>query len=373
LNNNYSVELVGDDVYHVVSYLSCLDGDIYNIYPITINFRDYPNKPSFIFTDELLVRIRGLKEILDTLKNWDPENPQNVVDVVSEFERRLMEDSLLESEIEVIKREYKAERLSKNRILVSLTTYGYQSFDVELDLGTYPEPPRIFLPEELNSLDMNELEALKKWPEKPQKRILDVLRSLNQAINKLYRIQFEELLLEMVSEELNISEGDYHVIISIPKKDEEISGQEIIVKTQIILKFKIPNAYPLAHPNIKVDSDDEEIKTAAQNILNVMSKSWTPNMFMADAVNRLSLSLTNTSLFKCLICGQKECPICGQSLLTVPVFESEDICEMPCIQCKRPYHLHCLKKFMNQGLTKCGYCLTDLGRFFKEGFFSIMG
>lgn len=373
LSNNYSVELVGDDIYHVVSYLSCLDGDIYNIYPITIKLRDYPNKPSFTFTDELLVRIRGLDEILGTVKNWDFENPLNVVDVISEFERRLMEDSILESEIEVIKREYKTERLSKNRILVGLITYGYQGFDIELDLRRYPEPPELFLPEELKKLDTNELEAIKRWPEKPQKRILDVLHSLNQAINRLYRLEFEKLLLEMVSDELKLSDEEYHVVISIPNKEEEITDQGIPAYAQILLKFKIPNAYPLAHPTVIVDSDDEETKTAAQNFLNVMLKSWAPNMFLADAVNRLSLSLTNTSLFKCLICGQKECPICGQSLLTIPVEENEDICEMPCIQCKRPYHLHCLKNFMNQGLTKCGYCLTDLGRFFKEGYFSIVG
>ncbi|MEE9150737.1 MAG: hypothetical protein V3U20_02760 [Thermoplasmata archaeon] len=371
LNNSFSVELVGDEIYHVIVYLSCLDAGIYNIYPITINFRDYPKKPSMTFTDELLVRIRGLDEILTKFRHWGVLISENIVDILQKLEVKLVEDSMVESEIEVIKREYKTKRLTKNRLVVTLSTYGRRFFEVELDLKHYPSPPIIYLPGDLKDLEIDELEGIKKWPEKPQKRIMDVLRSLSHSINDLHRIEFEESLLRMVAEKFEIINGEYNVVIAVPKSEGDMLGGEASVKMHINLKIKVPKAYPLMPPEIEADADDEEVKRTAQVFLADMLKSWAPSMFLADAVNRLSLSLSNNSLFKCLICGQRECPICGFPLLTVPLEESEEICEIPCIQCKRPYHVHCLKRSIQDGIKECAYCLTDLNQFFRRSLYVI--
>ncbi len=368
LNNSFSVELVGDEIYHIIVHLSCLDSGIYNIYPITINFRDYPRKPAMTFTDDLLIRIRGLEEILYKLSHWDAFIPRNVVDIIQLLEMRLVEDSMLEGELDVIKREYITKRLSKNRIVVTISTYGQRSFNVELNLKNYPLPPIISLPEDLKGLDTRELEGIKKWEEKPQRRIMDVLRSLSQAINKLHRMEFEEFLLRMIAEEFEVVDGDYRVVIASTKTREDMLEGDTFLNDKINLNIKIPKAYPLMPPEIEVDSEDEELKRAAQVLLVDMLRSWAPTMFIADALNRLSLSLTNTSLFKCLICGKRECQICGYPLLTEPLLESEGICEMPCIHCKRPYHLHCLKRSIEEGITRCGYCLTDLREFFRKSF-----
>lgn len=368
LNNSFSVELVGDEIYHVIVHLSCLDSGIYNIYPITVNFREYPRKPAMTFTDDLLVRIRGLKEILYKLSHWDAFIPRNVVDIIQQLEMRLVEDSMLEGELDVIKREYITKRLSKNRIVITIPTYGQRFFDVEMNLKNYPSPPIISLPEDLKDLDTKDLEGIKKWEEKPQRRIMDVLRSLSQAINKLYRMEFEESLLGMIAHEFEVFDGNYRVVIMSPKSKEDVLEGDTSMGVQINLNIKVPKAYPLMPPEIEVESEDDELEKAAQVTLFDMLRSWAPNMFLADALNRLSLSLSNTSLFKCLICGTRECSICGYPLLTEPLLESEGICEMPCIHCKRPYHLHCLKSSIQEGITQCGYCLTDLKEFFGRSF-----
>jgi hypothetical protein len=372
LSNNFSVELVSDEIYNVIIYLSCLDAGIYNIYPVTINFKDYPKKPIITFTDDLLVRIRGLDRILNDLKAWNRNIPLNLVDIVQKFETRLVEDSLVENEIEVIKREYKTKRLGKNRIQVTLFTYGQKYYDIELDLKYHPDPPVISLPEELRDIDVEELEGIKKWPEKPQKRIMDVLRSISHAINNLQRMEFEELLLRMVAEDFEVIGKGYRAVLGVPNSIEREMDMDNASIVYITLTIEIPRAYPYVPPDIEVNSDDQELKERAKVFLTDLLKSWVPNIFLADAINRLSLSLSNTSLFRCFICGQRECPICGLPLLTVPVEESERICEMPCIHCNKPYHVHCLKGSLQEGNTQCSYCLSDLSGFFRNNIYNII-
>ncbi len=362
LSNSFSVELIDDRIYHVVAYLSCLDAGIYNIYPITINMRDYPEKPTCTFTDDMLIRIRGLDKILDKLRQWDTLRRQNIVDILQELELRLVEDSMIESEIEVIKREYRTRRLSKNRIVVTLSTFGPKYFDVELDIKNYPSPPIITLPGDLEGIEVEELEGMRRWPDKPQKRIMDVLRSLSQVINNIYRKEFEESLLGMVADEFEVRDGTYIVGLSLPSSKDEVVGGEP-VNGYLRLKIELPGSYPLVHPEISMDTEDEDLRREVGPLLADMLKSWAPTMFLADLVNNISLSLSKTSLFKCLICGGEECPICGLALLKDPS-ENRDMCDMPCINCKRPYHVHCMTHSIEKGIIECGYCLTDLSRIF---------
>ncbi|UCE39485.1 MAG: E3 ubiquitin protein ligase [Thermoplasmata archaeon] len=372
LSNNFSLELVGDKMYHVVVYLSCLDAGIYNIYPVTINYKEFPKKPSITFTDDLLIRIRGIEEIFKKLKHWEDVFTPNLVDILQGIEVRLVEDSMIESEFEVIKREYRAERLSKNRFLIRISTYGPKFIDIDMDLRGYPSPPVVTLPKELKGLDIEELEGIKKWPKKPQKRIMDVLRNLSQVINNIYRREFEELLLRLVTEDFEVVDGGYKVTIPVPSSTGDILGEAAPKIKRIQLNIKVPQAYPLVPPEILVDIGDLELKESVKAFFTDILKSWAPSMFLVDAINRLSLSLWNTSLFKCLICGQKECPVCGLPLLTQPVVETKDLCEMPCIQCKKPYHVHCLHNSIEEGITECGYCQKDLGNFLKRNLFQIV-
>jgi len=295
--------------------------------------------------------------------------PKNIVDILQELETKLVEDSVLESELELIKREYKTKRLSKNRIVVWLYTYGQRFFEVELNLKNYPSPPVIKLPEDLRELKIEELDGIKKWAEKPQKRIMDVLRSLSYAVQNLYRIEFEESLLRMMADEFEIKDGKYRVVISLTKSRQDTLEEETPVTVNINLILKVPKAYPLMPPEIEIETEDEECKKAAQIFLSDMLKSWTPGMFLADAINRLSLSLSKTSLFKCIICGLRECPVCNLPLLTTSLKDTEDVCELPCIQCKRPYHVHCLRHSVQKGTTVCGYCFTDLSKLFRNNSF----
>ncbi len=370
LSNSFSVELVEDKIYNAFVYISCLDAGIYNIYPITINYKDFPKKPIFTFTDDLLIRIRRFDEILEKLKRWDNQITPDLVDFLQQVELKLVEDSMVESELEIVKREYKFKRLSKNRIQIALPTYGPRLIDIELDLREYPRPPIITLPGELQDLDVKNLEGIKKWKDRLQKRIMDVIRSLSQVINNLYRKGFEESLLEMVAKDFEILINGYRVVI-VPLIPENKTDDESFKERVIEFIIKVPRAYPLVAPEIEVDSNDETLVNEVQDSLTYILKTWNPNMFLVDVINKISLSLWNISLFSCLICGRKECPICKRPLLTEPVIETNNLCEMPCIQCKRPYHVHCLAQSLGKGITHCGYCLTDLGRFLGKKFFRL--
>lgn len=364
LSNSFSVELIEDEVYNIIVHLSSLDRGIYNIYPVTVNFKNYPEKPSVTFTDELLVRIRGLDEIVLKLKFWDAVNSLKIVDVLKDIETKLMEDSLIENELEMLNREFVTQRISKNKIRVILTSYGQKSFDVVLNFKNYPLPPTIYLPEELKSIKIGDLEGIKQWPERPQKRLMDVLRSLSSAIHNLYRMEFEEFLLRTIADEFEFIDGGYQLRISVSITKDEKPDETEPAQGMLFIKIMVPDNYPLSPPKIEIDSDSEDLKRDAQVFLTYMLKSWSPSMFLVDAVNRLSLSLSNTSLYKCLICGGRECPECGLPLLTEPVKDIQNICEIPCIHCKRPYHVHCLTNAMDEGMIKCGFCLSDITRFF---------
>jgi hypothetical protein len=369
LSNSFSVELMEEKIYHAVVYISSLDAGIYNIYPITINYKEFPKKPIFTFTDDLLIRIRRLDEILDRLKLWDHQIAPDLVDFLQQIEIKLVEDSMVEGELEIIKREYNTRRLTKNKIRITLSTYGPRFLDIELDLKDYPKSPIIILPDELKDLDVKNLEGIKKWQARPQKRIMDVIRSLSQVINNLYRKGFEESLLKMISKDFEIVGDGYRVVIAAPMPQNKGGDEEVAEEKQIEFRIKVPRTYPLVPPEIEVDSEDKTLTNEVQDSLTYVLKTWAPSMFLADAINRLSLSLWNTSLFNCLICGQKQCPTCEKPLLTEPVIETNNLCEMPCIQCKRPYHVHCLTQSLGEGITECGYCLTDLGRFLEKKVF----
>jgi len=364
LSNSFSMEMVDNKMYHVLVYLSCLDAGIYNIYPVKVNFMDYPKKPMFTLTDDFLIRIRGLSDIMAELGQWDSTSPRGIVDVLQDLEMRLAADSTIESEFEVIKREYKSRRISKNRFVITIPTYGPKFYDIELDLSRYPQPPEIIMPEGLDAIGLWELDAIKKWPERPQKRVMDVLRSLQQTINYLKRPFFEESLLRMIAQEFQIIDGGYRVEIDIPRfsKDEEM--EEVPTTVRIYITITVPKAYPLAPPEFTVDLDDEDVRSMVRLFLSEISRNWAPTFFLADALNRMSLSLANISLFPCLICDKKECPTCGKPLMMAYTGHTEGICEKPCIHCKRPYHIHCISEALNSGVGECGFCLTDLSKYF---------
>lgn len=364
LSNSFSMEMVDNRMYHVVAYLSCLDAGIYNIYPVRVNFMDYPQKPMLTLTDDFLIRIRGLNEIMKGLGQWDPTSPKGIVDILQDLEMRLVADSNIESEFEVIKREYKSARISKNRFIITIPTYGPKFYDIELDLSDYPQPPKVIIPEELDAIAPEDLDAIRKWPEKPQKRIMDVLRSLQQTINYLRRPAFEESLLSMIAQDFEVLDGGYRVAIDIPRFSENGEIEDSPPTSKMHITISVPNAYPLAPPEFYVDVDDENIRSMVQLFLSEISRNWAPSFFLADGLNRMSLSLANISLFPCLICGQKACPTCGKSLMMAYSGHTEGICEKPCIHCKRPYHIHCISETLNSGVGECGFCLTDLSRYF---------
>lgn len=368
LSNSYSVELIDDNIFHAQVQLSCLDAGIHNIYPVTINFKNYPEKPTMMFTDDLLIRIRGFLDILYKLNHWEATNPMNMVEIFQTLEMRLTEDSIIENELEVIKMEYNMKRLSKNKIIVTTPSFGPKFFDIELDLSDYPSTPKISLPEELAYIKIEELEGVKNWGKKLQKRVMDVLRSLSLAIKDIYRIEFEEMLLRTMVDEFNIKEDGYLVALAIPQSEEQMLNEVTTQDDFLYISIHIPDVYPIMHPEIEIDSNNEAIKMDAQIIMDDIMKSWAPTLFLADAVNRLSLSLWNTSKFKCLICKSEVCPTCGLPLLTSLQEDLTDICEVPCIQCKRPYHVHCVTRFLEDGISECGYCLTDLGQLFMGRF-----
>lgn len=364
LSNSFSIEMVDNRMYHVVAYLSCLDAGIYNIYPVKVNYIDYPQKPMLTLTDDFLIRIRGLNGILERLEHWDPAKPEGITDILQDLELRLAADSNIESEFEVIKREYRHRRISKNRFIITIPTYGPKFHNIEMDLSDYPKPPVIILPGELDEIQTEELDAIRKWPQRPQKRIMDVLRSLQQSINYTSRPGFEKTLLRMIATDFEITRGGYVVTLEIPRFSEADETEDFPTTSTMRITISVPNAYPLASPEFIVDMDDDNIESMAQLFLSEISRNWAPSFFLADALNRMSLSLANISLFPCLICGQKECPTCGKPLMMAYTGHTEGICEKPCIHCKRPFHIHCISETLNSGVGECGFCLTDLSRFF---------
>ncbi|MHA1915023.1 MAG: hypothetical protein ACW986_05075 [Promethearchaeota archaeon] len=319
---------------------------------IKIDFKHYPKRPEIHFPKEV-ERFLGLpQKTLGTLKEWDPKIPLHIIDILHEIEKKLFFIKEIESQAKKITGEYQSETDPDNLMVlkVLLLTYGFKEYVMNIDLETYPKPPKINLPPELEqmiNIPLTELKSYKNWIDS-ESEPLEVIREIAWLVDKNSRINFEIDLIKDHYEDIKYDPVATMLVVEMKGK---MKSEDLTFKFQIDL----PEEYPMKIPEIEVLNEfeleaHEKIKKDLHNSFSDFFDKWTPFSYLIDLFNLISKKIFEVSVVSCVICHKIECPICSKKIA------GEESCHAECPHCNRAYHQHCWEQTI-KSFGKCGFCL----------------
>ncbi|MFX0102876.1 MAG: hypothetical protein ACFFCS_25130 [Candidatus Hodarchaeota archaeon] len=322
---------------------------------IKIDFLHYPDHPKITLPSELNSIISDPYSELKVLRNWNPSNPPQVVELIRELEGKLWSLNDIEKQIKKIFGEFEAYYLpnSKTAVKVTILTYGFQEFQIEIELKDYPSPPTIKYGPSLAALIKTPPEKLKvidHWDVVPEKEAVAILREINWLVDKESRMAFEIDLLRGSLKEVNYDPLSHKIVAKLKgtmKTEEKLFEFEA----------RLPDNYPMAPPEVKLlsEMDDEKMEEKMNASVKGLLGKWVPSSsYLIDIFNNISKSIFEVSVITCIICHKFECPACGAPL------DSPDLndvtCKEMCDYCERSYHKHCWDQTI-ASFGKCGFCL----------------
>jgi ubiquitin-protein ligase len=351
IQQEYAYDQKGEHQANIIVYLTIT---LTKTFLINIDFSEYPQRPLIDLPGNAKKIIDDPYTSLETLKNWDNNDPAHIVDILHELETELYSIKKIETQLQKISQEYQYSTLPENmtKIRVTLLTYGFKEYHIEIDLDPYPKVPHIrFLPplRDLLRITPNELKSVQNWVE-DESEPLNIIREIDWLVDKNSRINFE----------LNLLNANYDDVEYNPLTTSLTVGMEGKMKTEdLVFEFKIdlPRDYPMSMPKIEVINEFEfDEQKAVKNELNESMADffdeWTPYSYLVDLFNLISKKIFEVSVVSCVICHDIECPTCGLKIAG----PDEDTCFISCPHCERSYHKHCWNQTMN-AYGKCGFCL----------------
>ena len=319
---------------------------------IGVDFTNYPKKPIFHFPQEVKKLLGDPQKSLNILRTWNPKKPLHIVDILHELEKNLYFFKEIELQFKEIIGEYQYEAVSGSltALKVSILTYGFKEYKLNVDLKTYPKPPIINFTSELQQLiniPITELASFKNWINN-QSKVVDIIREISWLVDKNSRINFEIDLLKDHSKDLKYDTIDSTLCVNMKGK---MKTEDLTFEFQIIL----PTDYPMKIPEIKVLNEfeletHEKIKNDLHNSFDDFFNDWTPFSYLIDLFNLISKKIFEVSVVSCVICHKIECPSCSQKIA------GENYCHAECPHCNRAYHKHCWDQTI-KSFGKCGFCL----------------
>ena len=286
---------------------------------------------------------------MKSLTNWDERNLQDSYDYPG-CESRLwtLNDILLESKY--IFGEYGAQNIDESftNLKVSIMSYGFEVFDLEVDISDYPKPPKIKYSEKLQNLvktPPQSLDSMKNWKEK-ESRTVDVIREIAWLLEKSTRIDFELKLLKGLKKAVYKPEES---LIEI-----EMAGQMKTKDLNFEFNIQLPPTYPMDAPKLTLKSElegHEDVVEKLKPFMDDFGKGWSTFSYLIDVFNNISKAIFEVSVLSCVICYKTECPDCGKPIAAAT---AEEQCQAECKHCGRSYHNHCWQKTIH---LECGFCL----------------
>lgn len=350
IQQEYAMDYIENEIGEVEIYLTIT---IEQTFIIKINFANYPKKPNVELQEGLKKLIGDINNALDILKNWDEQKPPHVVEIVRELEGKLWFLTDLETEVKMITGEYKTEMIDGiiSNLRVSLLTYGFKEFQVELDISKYPSQPDIKYSSELENLikiPVENLTAYKNWKRK-ESHAVEILREISWLVDKNSRVNFELALLRGGIKEVNYE-------ASTNKIKTKLAGQMKTKDLSFDFEVTLPEDYPMSSPKIELKSElegQEDIKDKLSKQVTTFTSSWHPFNYLIDLFNEISKAIFEVSVISCVICHKIECPTCSKKIAST---EHDEQCETTCPSCERKYHKHCWDQTI-LSFGKCGFCL----------------
>ncbi|MFX1569942.1 MAG: hypothetical protein ACFFCV_16430 [Promethearchaeota archaeon] len=319
---------------------------------ISIDFMNFPAKPILSIPEEVKSILGDPYNSLDTLKNWNPDNPSHIVDILHELENKLYFIKEIEAQSKQISGEYQCEKVhdSVTSLKVNLLTYGFKEYLMSIDLDSYPHPPKVNLSSELQEiiqLPISELKAYKNWEENVSEPV-EIVREISWLVDKNSRINFEIDLLKDHYKKIDYDPLTATLLVEIKGK---MKTEDLTFEFQI----KLPIDYPMKMPEVKVINEfeleaHEKIKNDLHSSFDDFFKEWTPFSYLVDLFNLISKKIFEVSVVSCVICHRIECPSCSKKIA------GDDSCHAECPHCNRAYHNHCWEQTI-KSFGKCGFCL----------------
>ena len=319
---------------------------------IEINFNEYPKKPLVNVPEDAYNLVGDVYQTLDVLRNWNPERPPHIVDILRELEKKLYFIKDIEQESKKILGEYQCDVDSDNvtKLQVHLVTYGFKEYLLDVNLDSFPKPPIIDLSSQLQQIIMTpltELKSYKNWVEGESEPV-EVIRELAWLVDKNSRINFE---IELLKEHYKKIEYDSSTSTLKLNMKGKMKTQDLTFEFQIDL----PIDYPMKVPSIKILNEfelemHEKIKNDLQSSFKNFFEDWSPFSYLVDLFNAISKKIFEISVVSCVICHKIDCPTCSLKIA------GENNCHAECPHCERHYHLHCWQQTI-RSFGKCGFCL----------------
>jgi hypothetical protein len=349
LMNEFQTELVDGSISRMRIYLSIT---IEKHYVLGIDFSNYPSKAPLVTLQEDVKKITGDPSTLETMKNWDPQKPPHIIDVIREIEGKLYDVNKYWEPKRMISGEFSTSSVAgdSNKLLIRILTYGWKEYPFTIIFRDPPNRPEFEFPAEIQQIvgPLENIPIYKDW-DPSQYQINDLLREINWKIDKHSRLGFEVEILEGALKNVSYDPA-------ARKITAEVKG--VLKTSDVNFQFAItlPDDYPANRPNIALLSkvEDDALAKQMQDTVGSMLESWSPFNFLIDLFNEISKSIFNASVIVCIVCHSLKCPTCGKQ---ISVFEGGDeACTSECPHCKKPYHAHCWQKNI-ESIGKCAYCL----------------
>ncbi|MFX1488954.1 MAG: hypothetical protein ACFFBI_07395, partial [Promethearchaeota archaeon] len=349
IQQEYAYDQMGQNPANINVYITVT---LAKTFLIHLNIATFPEQPIIQFPEEVEKLLGNPLKVLTTLNNWDSQKPIHIVDILHELEKKLSFFKEIESQIKKIAGEYQSEKISENltTLRVNLLTYGFKEYSIDINLETYPAPPIVELPLELQQIiriPITNLNSFKNWVEDESESV-EIVREISWLVDKNSRINFEiDLLKDHYN---NIVYDPLATTLKVEMKGK-MKTEDITFEFQIIL----PDEYPMKIPEIKVLNEfeleaHEKIKNDLHTSFDDFFNEWTPFSYLIDLFNLISKKIFEVSVVSCVICHKLECPICSKKIA------GDDNCHAECPHCNRPYHQHCWEQTI-KSFGKCGFCL----------------
>lgn len=350
VQQEYALDYIDGSLSKIEIYLTIT---IEQTFIIRIDFSEYPKRPVLEIPDGLKKLLGDVNNNLEILKKWNEKKPPHVVEIIRELESKLWFLTELETESKMVSGEYKAEMIDGvlSNLRITIYTYGFKEYTLDLDISKYPAQPKITYSQELSDLIKAPVETIKTYREwkRKESHSVDILREIQWLVDKNSRINFELSLLRGGMKEVNYNASENKITAQLEGK---MKTEGISFNFEVLLS---PD-YPISPPKIELKSElegREDLKKKLTDQISKFTSGWHQFNYLIDLFNEISKAIFEVSIVSCVICHKIECPHCGKKISST--IESEQ-CQVQCPSCERIYHKSCWSKTITS-FHKCGFCL----------------
>lgn len=342
----YSIDVLGTGIIKVY-----LTASIYANYEVIIDFSNYPSKPKIQYDNSLEVILGTPKASLYTLKKWNENRPEHVIEIIREIEGLIMSSSVLDKIGEQLSYRYNITALGPKKLRIIIDYEGIKNF--EFDIYYDKLPPTVKLaPETAKFIKISQINTLKNW--KPESSVIAVVDEIAQKLEHRLRIFYE--MKEIQPYIAGLVQSGAKIIFNVNIKIE--TGEKFE------FEFILPENYPKKAPEISLISKlkSESLTNKISEFISYQLDYWDKNKKIISIIEEFKDLLLKNSEKVCALCHKFKCPTCNRPItLDLEGVSGTSECKIICPYCHTKFHQHCWNE-VYQLTHQCPICLKNIKR-----------